>query len=37
MTATIIDFPIASMTPRNLTSSMAGYLLEAVAVEEMQS
>jgi hypothetical protein len=37
MTATIIDFPIASMTPWNLTSSMAGNLLEAVAVEEMQS
>jgi hypothetical protein len=25
------------MTPRNLTSSMAGNLLEGVAVEEMQS
>jgi hypothetical protein len=37
MTATRIDFPIAYMTPRNLTSSMAGNLLEGVAVEEIQS
>jgi hypothetical protein len=37
MTATIIGFPAASMTPRNLTSGMAGDLPEAVAVEEIQS
>jgi hypothetical protein len=31
------DFPIAYMTPRNLTSRMAGNLLEGVAAEEMNS
>jgi hypothetical protein len=36
MTATMIDVPIASMTPRKMTSGMAGNLLEAVAVEEIR-
>jgi hypothetical protein len=36
MTATRIDFPIAYMAPRNMTRSMVGILLEAVAVEEIQ-
>ena len=31
------DFPVAYMTPRNLTSRMAGNFLEGVAAEEMQS
>jgi hypothetical protein len=31
------DFPVACMTPRNLTSRMSGNFLEGVAAEEMQS
>jgi hypothetical protein len=31
------DFPVAYMTPRKLTSRMAGNLLEGVAAGEMQS
>ena len=37
MTATIIDYPVARMSAGNLTSGMAGNLLEGVAAGGIQS